>query len=94
MMAYDRAKAFLRRGTSFVWNATNVSRVLRGKVIDLCAAYKARVRIVYLEPPIPLIRERNTEREKKVPLRVWERLFDKLDVPTEAECHAVEYRVG
>ena len=24
----------------------------------------------------------------------FKRLFDKLDVPTEAECHAVEYRVG
>jgi predicted kinase len=81
----------LRRGEPFVWNATNVSRILRGKVIDLCAAYKARVRVVYLEPPIPLIRERNGGRVKKVPERVWERLFDKLDVPTLAEAHAVEY---
>jgi hypothetical protein len=48
----------------------------------------------YLEPPIPLIRERNGDREKKVPARVWERLFDKLDVPTEAEAHAVEYQTG
>ena len=94
MAAYDRAKAFLRRGEPFVWNATNVSRVLRGKVIDLCAAYKARVRVVYLEPPIPLIRDRNGDREKKVPVRVWKRLFDKLDVPTEAEAHVVEYVVG
>jgi predicted kinase len=92
--AYDRAKGCLRKGEPFVWNATNVSRVLRGKVIDLCAAYKARVRVVYLEPPIPLIRERNGEREKQVPARVWERLFDRLDVPTEAEAHAVEYVVG
>jgi hypothetical protein len=29
-----------------------------------------------------------------VPERVWERLFDKLDVPTLAEAHAVEYVVG
>jgi putative nucleotidyltransferase with HDIG domain len=92
--AYDRAKAFLRKSVPFVWNATNVSRMLREKVIGLCASYKARLRIVYLEPPIPQIRERNSGREKKVPVRVWERLFDKLDVPTEAECHAVEYRVG
>jgi len=25
---------------------------------------------------------------------VWERLFDKLDVPTVAECHTVEHQVG
>jgi putative nucleotidyltransferase with HDIG domain len=91
--AYDRAKALLRRGEPFVWNATNVSRILRGKVIDLCAAYKARVRVVYLEPPIPLIRARNTGRVKRVPERVWERLFDKLDMPTLAECHELEYVV-
>ncbi|HEY1187409.1 MAG TPA: AAA family ATPase [Gemmata sp.] len=94
MAAYDRAKGLLRRGASFVWNATNVSRVLRGKVIDLSAAYKARVRVVYLEPPVPLIRQRNAGRPKRVPERVWERLFDKLDVPTPAECHEVEYLVG
>lgn len=92
--AYDRAKVLLRRGEPFVWNATNVSRILRDKVIGLCAAYKARVRVVYLEPPVPLIRSRNTGRVKRVPERVWERLFDKLDVPTLAEAHAVEYVVG
>jgi putative nucleotidyltransferase with HDIG domain len=92
--AYDRAKVLLRAGEPFVWNATNVSRILRGKVIDLCAAYKARVRVVYLEPPVPLIRARNTGRVKRVPERVWERLFDKLDVPTLAECHELEYAVG
>jgi len=92
--AYDRAKVLLRRGEPFVWNATNVSRVLRGKVTDLCCAYRARLRVVYLEPPIALIRARNTGREKRVPERVWERLFDKLDVPTLAETHAVEYQVG
>ena len=92
--AYDRAKVLLRRSESFVWNATNVSRMLRSKVIDLSAAYKARIRVVYLEPPIPSIRSRNTGRTKCVPERVWERLFDKLDVPTPAESHAVEYLVG
>jgi predicted kinase len=70
-----------------------VSRILRDKVISLSAAYKARVRVVYLEPPIRLIRSRNGGRVKRVPGRVWERLFDKLDVPTLAECHEVEHLV-
>lgn len=92
--AYERAKVLLRRGEPFVWNATNVSRILRDKVISLSAAYKARVRVVYLEPPICSIRQRNSGRVKQVPTRVWERLFDKLDVPTPAEAHEVEYLVG
>jgi putative nucleotidyltransferase with HDIG domain len=89
--AHDRARGLLRAGTPFVWNATNVSRVLRGKIIDLAASYKARVRVVYLEPPVPLIRTRNAGRERYVPHRVWDRMFDKLDVPNLAEAHAVEY---
>jgi hypothetical protein len=28
-----------------------------------------------------------------VPESVWERIFSRLDVPTEAEAHAVEYVV-
>jgi predicted kinase len=92
--AYDRARELLRRKAPLVWNATNVSRVLRGKLIDLCAAYRARVRIVYLEPPLSVVRTRNRDRDRPVPGQVWEQLFDKLDVPTEAECHATEYRVG
>jgi predicted kinase len=92
--AYNQAKALLRAGRPFVWNATNVSRVLRGKVIDLAADYNARVRVIYLEPPIPQIRARNAGRVKYVPQRVWDRMLDKLDVPTPAEAHAVEYLVG
>jgi predicted kinase len=88
--AYDRARAMLRTATPFVWNATNVSRMLRGKIIDLAAAYRARVRVVYLEPPIPLLRARNAGRTRYVPQRVWERMFDKLDVPNLTEAHVVE----
>lgn len=65
--------------------------MLRGKVIDLAVAYRGRVRAVYVEPPVPVIRERNRGRPAAVPTRVWERLFDRLDVPTPAEAHAVEW---
>ena len=92
--AYDRAKECLRKGRPFVWNATNVSRVLRGKLVGLAADYRARVRVVYLEPPLALVRARNAGRPRVVPRRVWDRMFDKLDVPTAAEAHAVEYVTG
>jgi predicted kinase len=92
--AHERARGLLRAGESFVWNATNVSRVLREKLTGLAAAYNARVRVVYLEPPPAQVRARNTARAKVVPLRVWDRMFDRLDVPTPAEAHAVEYHTG
>jgi predicted kinase len=92
-LAYERAREHLRRGQGFVWNATSISRMIRGKLIDLAAGYKARLRIVYVEPPAPVIRRQNRERLKVVPESVWERMFSRLDVPTEAEAHAVEYVV-
>ncbi len=92
-VAYERAREHLRRGQGFVWNATSISRMIRGKLIDLAAGYKARLRIVYVEPPIPVIRRQNRERAKVVPESVWERMLARLDVPTEAEAHAVEYVV-
>lgn len=92
-LAYERAREHLRRGQGFVWNATSISRLIRGKLIDLAAGYKARIRIVYVEPPIPVIRRQNRERAKVVPGSVWDRMFARLDVPTEAEAHAVEYVV-
>lgn len=88
--AHERARELLRRGEPFVWNATNITRVMREKVIGLAAAYNARVRVVYLEPPPALTRARNAARARAVPLRVWDRLFDKLDVPTAAEAHTIE----
>ena len=60
-------------------------------MIDLAAAYRARARVVDPEPPVPVVRARNRGRRRVVPERVWERLFDRLDVPTPAEGHAVEY---
>ncbi|WP_238537631.1 AAA family ATPase [Zavarzinella formosa] len=89
--AYDLARQHLRKKQPFVWNATNITRRMRNRLIDLCADYKARTRIIYVEPPIPVIRRQNREREKTVPVGVWERLFDKLEVPTLAEAHQVEY---
>jgi predicted kinase len=92
-LAYERAREHFRRGQGFVWNATSISRMIRGKLIDLATGYKARLRVVYVEPPIPVIRRQNRERVKVVPESVWERMFSRLDVPTEAEAHAVEYVV-
>lgn len=43
------ARAFLRRKEPFVFNATNLSAMIRGKWIQLFHQYGARVRIVYLE---------------------------------------------
>jgi len=88
--AREQARELLRKGRSFVWNATNLSRQLRTEVINLIAAYKARVRIVYLEVPSDVLADQNRRRSARVPEAVIERLLDRWEVPDLTEAHEVE----
>ncbi len=91
--ARDLAREHLRRGESFVWNATNLSRQVRGDCIRLFAAYNARVRIVYVEVPEERLGEQNRQRAGRVPQAVIERLLDRWEVPDRTEAHTVVYTV-
>ncbi|MDB5331239.1 MAG: hypothetical protein JWP03_2390 [Phycisphaerales bacterium] len=92
--AKARAKVFLRRHQSFVWNATNTTRMLRDGLIDLFTAYGSRVRIVYCEAPFAEIGRRNSARNHPVPQRIIEKLNDHLDVPDLTEAHEVVYAIA
>jgi predicted kinase len=88
--ARELTRDHLRAGRSFAWNATNLSRQLRTEVINLIAAYKARVRIVYLEVPSDVLADQNRRRSARVPEAVIERLLDRWEVPDLTEAHEVE----
>jgi predicted kinase len=90
-LAKSRARELLRRQRSFVWNATNITHTLRAALIDLFAAYHARIRIVYVDAPWDVILRRNQEREASVPEPVIARMLRKLEVPDPTEAHAVEW---
>jgi predicted kinase len=66
---------------------------LRSGLIELFAGYGARVRIVYLEVPDPLLWERNRQRTGVVPQAVIERRLDRWEVPDRTEAHQVEWLV-
>jgi predicted kinase len=87
--AYERARVHLRGATPFVWNATNVSRTLRQRVIGLAADYGARVRVVYVEAPAQRLFERNRARAKAVPAQVIDRMVRRWTVPTPHEAHTL-----
>ncbi len=91
--ARESARLYLRDGRSFVWNATNTTRALRERLIDMFAAYGARVRLVYLEAPFPVLIQRNCSRPRRVPENVLRRLATHLDVPDLTEAHHVEWVV-
>jgi predicted kinase len=69
--AREQARAYLRAGRSFVWSATNLSRMLRASLVELFFAYDARVRIVYVEAAgSEALWRQNRAREGRVPAAV------------------------
>jgi predicted kinase len=92
--ARELAREHLRRGQSFVWNATNLSRQVRGESIRLLAAYNARIRIVYVEVSEDRLHEQNRQRPTRVPQEVIERLLDRWEVPDATEAHQVDWLVS
>lgn len=91
--AKERAREYLRRREPFVWNATNLSRSLRGQVVQLLTAYGARVKLVYVEAPVTALFAQNRSRDRVVPPAVMERLLGKWEVPDAGEAHEVVYCV-
>jgi putative nucleotidyltransferase with HDIG domain len=91
--AREQARVYLRQGNSFVWNATNVSRQLRGESLRLFAGYNARIRIVYLETSPDLLFPQNRRRPAPVPEKVIARLMDHWEVPDRTEAHEVDWIV-
>lgn len=78
---------------SFIWNATNISRVRRAPLISLAAAYNYRVRIVYLEVPPDVQDRQNRDREKPVPADAMEGQLRQWEVPDLTEAVAVDFLV-
>lgn len=92
--AKEQAKAYLRKGQSFIWNATNLTRTIRDGLIDLFETYKAKTRIVYLENSYQELLRRNRSREHPIPTSVLEKMIDKLHVPEPSEAPNVDYLVN
>lgn len=92
--ARERARAHLRRGEPFAWNATNVSRRLRSSLVDFLTAYPVRVHIVYVEVAAGEQERRNRAREAAVPRAAMARILDRWSPPTPDEAHRVTHVVA
>jgi len=88
--AKEQARVLLRAHRPFIWNATNVSHQLRSQLIDLFAAYRAKVRIVYLEAPEDEADRRNRARADPVPAGAIARMRDRWEPPDLTECHRLD----
>lgn len=93
-MARDEARKHLRAETPFIWNATNVSKVLRSGLIDFFHNYNARIRIVFVEPASYAdLLTRNRARTEPVPEAVIEKLALRMEVPEPQEGHELFFAV-
>jgi predicted kinase len=87
--AREDCREHLRARRDFAFNATNTVLQTRRRWIDLFADYGARIELVYLEPPLATIFERNERRDRRVPKLVIDKLLEKTEPPTWAEAHSV-----
>lgn len=91
--AFDAAKALPRDRRPFVWNATNLSPLMRKKTLGLLVAYGANVTLVYLEQPRAELLRRNARRDTSLTNRALEAMLLRRDLPLSTEAHAVRYEV-
>ncbi|MCC8152842.1 MAG: AAA family ATPase [Tannerellaceae bacterium] len=92
--AKEEARVWLRKGENFIWNATNITSLMRSQLVDLFTDYGAKVKIVYLEKPYDVWRKQNMNRPYPVPENVLDKMFGKLEIPQLTEAHEVEYIIG
>lgn len=87
--AQERAREYLRSGADFVWNATNVTRQNRSRVLRLLRDYNARIEIVYVEVGPDQLYRQNRDRPDAVPDAAIDRLARKLEPPEAWEAHSI-----
>ena len=85
----ERAKEFLRKKQSFVWNATNLTHMLRRKQVDLFSRYGASTKLVYLETGWEEQLRRNSSRPEEVPEPVVCHMLEELVPPEMKEATEV-----
>lgn len=93
-LAKEKAKTYLRKKQSFIWNATNLTRKLRGQLVDLFQTYGAKTKIVYIEVPYKKLLQQNRNRPFPIPEKVLQKMILKLEVPAIWEAPVVEFRIG
>lgn len=92
-VAKNKAKELLRNKKEFIWNATNLSNMIRDKQLKLFHDYNARVRIIFLEANYESNLQRNKNRKKYVPEKVINKLLSNINMPQDYEAYCVEWVV-
>ena len=87
-----RIRLLLGRPRNYV-DATNLSLKERRPYFRLAARYGYELHAIFFDTPLPLCRQRNRRRRRRVPEDAMERLVQRLQPPTRAEGFAKITRV-
>ena len=90
-LAKEQARIHLRKEQTFIWNATNITKMMRQQLIDLFQAYGAKTKLIYLEVPAKQLFRQNKNRVYPVPTKILDKMIKKLEPPVIWEAPEVEY---
>ncbi len=93
-IARERAKEYLRKHVSFVWNGTNIMEETRKKLCDLFTAYNAQVKFIYIEIPYKKLLSRNKKRNRTIEPKILNNMIHKMDMIEPYEGFSVEYHIN
>ena len=74
----------LKHGKNIVWDQTNLTTKKRKYVLSKIPDDYKRVAI-FVDPPLQVALQRNSERSRKVPEEVIEKMYNSLELPQYAE---------
>jgi predicted kinase len=89
--AQELMREYLRQKQDFVINVTQLTRALRGKLIQRALNYHACCLGIYIEPQFSTVARQNKNRAAAVPQTSLEHLYDLLEVPAVGEFHELQY---
>jgi predicted kinase len=87
--AYQMAKMYARKKQSFIWNSTNLTKMMRDKIINTLSVYNPRFRLIYVESSLEKMME---HRGATIPVARLREMVRRLELPLPEEVHSIEYR--
>lgn len=91
--ALEKTKVCLRNKAPLVWNATNLTKQMRGKVIKLLRDYDAKITIECTATPLNECLFRNSKRKDPVPESAIMHMLDKWEPPSLTEAHIINWNI-
>jgi predicted kinase len=89
-VAKEQARVLLARRQTFVFNATNLTRSLRLKWLNLFYQYHAELHGVFIEPSMGDLLRQNKSRERVVPEAVIRDMYAIMEYPSATEFHHLD----